>query len=89
VASGEQPEPVAGDANEPGLRRCCDMDAFDHNTDSDVSEDDDDERERPADGPECSPLPPLSLMERFDFERELERMLCPYPPPSVEDYYGW
>jgi hypothetical protein len=65
------------------------MDAFtfNYNTDSDGSEDDGAERDRMSDGREYSPLPPLSLMERFDFERELGRMLCPYQPPSVEDYY--
>ncbi len=62
------------------------MDALDHNADSDVSEDDA-ERKRLSDRPEYSPLPPLSLMVRFDFERELERMLYPYRPPSVEDYH--
>jgi hypothetical protein len=63
------------------------MDAFDHITDSDRSEDG---AERAiSDGPVRSPLHLLSLMEWFDFERELERVLCPYQPPSVEDFYGY
>ena len=63
------------------------MDAFAHNTDSDPGEHDGAERERLPDEPECSRLPPLSLMERLDLELELARMLCPEQPPSVEDYY--
>ncbi len=63
------------------------MDAFAHNTDPDGNEHDGAERERLSDGPERSPLPSLSLMERHNFALELERMLCPYLPPSAEDYY--
>ncbi|MGA2013915.1 MAG: hypothetical protein ABSH51_25750 [Solirubrobacteraceae bacterium] len=63
------------------------MDGFDHTTDSDYSDCDDAERQWASDRPDCLVLPPLSLMEQFDFERELERMLCPYQPPSVDDYY--
>ncbi len=63
------------------------MDVFAYNTDFDRGEHDGAEREGLCDGPECSRLPPLSLMERFDFELELARMLCPDEPPSVADYY--
>jgi hypothetical protein len=62
------------------------MDAFDHITDSDHSDHDGAERQWPSHRPECSPLPRLSLMDQFDFERELERMLGSYQPPSGDDY---
>ena len=62
------------------------MDGFDHITDSDHSDHDGAQHQWPSDRPECSPLPRLSLMDQFDFERELERMLCPYQPRSVDDY---
>jgi hypothetical protein len=63
------------------------MGAFDHTTDSDHRERDDAEREWPSDRPDHPPLPPLSLLEQFELQRELERMLGAYQPPSVDDYY--